>query len=154
MSIHQPNFARAPANAVSPNHPSDGEGIPAEVNVPTKVELTDPDDWHGDANTYHDTNPGITPPGSDCDPRSHRTPSVGDLDVDVNWVLTTEPRHCPPPAPPGVDGASFMHDDIPNQAFGGFQAALGIFHNTGEFGVSPHCNVFHAPKVHTMDSQI
>ena len=42
MSIRQPSFGNAPADAVDPNHPGDGEGVPAEVEVRTETVLTDP----------------------------------------------------------------------------------------------------------------
>ena len=115
MSMHQPSFASASANAADPNHPRDGEGVPAEVQVPNETESTKSCNRHGDANGSHGPDPGLAPIGSDRDHRSHRTPSVGDPDVDTRWVLATEPRPRPPPAPPGVDGASFLRGDVPHQ---------------------------------------
>ena len=153
MSMRQPSFASASANATDPNHPRGGEGVPAEVQVPNETESPKARKRHGDANSSHGPNPGLAPIGSDHDHRSHHTPSVGDPDVDTRWVLTTKPRPRPPPAPPGVDGASFLCSDVPHQAFRGFQGSTGIFHTSGGFGVSARPNTFQQPMVYTMDSQ-
>jgi hypothetical protein len=150
MSMCQPSLASAPANAVDPNHPCDGEGVPTEVEVPNETASVNPPNRHGDASGSHGLDPGLTTIGGDPDliSISHQTPFVGDQNVRTCWGLATQPNwlHPPPvlqaPAPPGVDGASFLRGNIPNRAFRGFQAAAGIFHNTGGFGVSTCRNVF------------
>jgi hypothetical protein len=154
--MRQPSFASAPANAADPNHPRDGEGVPAEVEVPNKTASTNPRNHYGDANSSHGPNPGPATIGGDRDLISHQTPFVGNQDVRTCWGLATEPNwvHPPPvlpaPAPPGVNGASFLRGDIPNQAFRGFQGSAGIFHTSGGFGVSAHPNTFQQPMVYTV----
>ena len=129
MSMRQPSFASASANAVDPNHPRDGEGVPAEVQVPNETGSTKSRNRHGDANGSPGPDPGLAPIGSDRDHHSHRTPSVGDPDVDTRWVLATEPRPRPPPArlalmehpsymrcsSPGVQRIPRFRRDLPHQ---------------------------------------
>ena len=59
MSIRQPSFGNALADAVDPNHPGDGEGVPAEVEVRTETVLTDPRNPHGDAIGSRGIDPGL-----------------------------------------------------------------------------------------------
>ena len=73
MCDRQPSFASAPANAVDPNHPRNGEEVPAEVEVPDKTASIDPRNCHGDANSSHGPNPRLSPIGSNHDPCSHHT---------------------------------------------------------------------------------
>ena len=66
---------------------------------------------------------------------------MGDQSMRTSWGIATDPNWVIPPLnPPGVDGASFLRGDIPNQAFRGFQGAAGLFQSEGGFGVSARPN--------------
>ena len=77
---------------------SGGSGIPVEVDVPSEAPTRR-------SGNFGDNVPAM---GETRNSGSHRTPSMGDPEVDVDWVLASEPRHRPPPAPPGTDGASLL----------------------------------------------
>ena len=127
---------------------SGGSGIPVEVDVPSKA----PSRQSGD---FGDNVPAM---GETHNSGSHRTPSMGDPEVDVDWVLASEPHHRPPPAPPGTDGASLLRSvksDKPDSAFGGFQGFQSAnFRNDPGFnkGTTPRRPI-RAPNVQTVDSK-
>ena len=127
---------------------SGGSGIPVEVDVPSEAPTRRSGDFGDDVPAMGETrNSG-----------SHRTPSMGDPEVDVDWVLASEPRRRPPPAPPGTDGASLLRSvksDKPDSAFGGFQGFQSAnFRNAPGFdnGTTPR-RPTRAPNVQTVDSK-
>ena len=89
MSMHQPSFASAPANAMDPNHPHDGEGVPAEVEVPNETESANPRNRHGDAFGSHGNESGPATIGGN---RDLQTPFVGDQDMRTRWGLASKPN--------------------------------------------------------------
>ena len=127
---------------------SGGSGIPVEVDAPSEA----PSRQSGD---FGDNVPAM---GETRNSGSHWTPSMGGPEVDVDWVLASEPCCRPPPAPPGTDEASLLRSvksDKPDSAFGGFQGFQSAnFRNAPGFGngTAPRSPT-RTPTVQTVDSK-